>query len=76
MKELNAAQVEAIEIADANLNNANLPMYSDLMKQRDELFYALRKLSNQCDGSTLGTVKAPTWATLCEVETLLHNTKP
>lgn len=76
MKELNAAQVEAIEIADANLNNANLPMYSDLMKQRDELFYTLRKLANQCDGSNLGTVKAPTWATLCEVATLLHNTKP
>ncbi len=76
MKDLNAAQVEAIEVADANLNNADLPLYSDLVKQRDELWRALRKLSNQCDGSNLGTVKAPTWATLCEIETLLHNTKP
>ncbi len=31
MKNLNAAQVEAIEVADANLNNADLPLYSELM---------------------------------------------
>ena len=29
--ELNAAQVEAIEVADANLNNADLPLYSELL---------------------------------------------
>lgn len=37
MKELNAAQVEAIDVADANLNNADLPLYSNLMKQRNDL---------------------------------------
>ncbi len=31
MKDLNAAQVEAIEVANAHLNNADLPLYSDLM---------------------------------------------
>lgn len=34
---LNAAQVEAIEVADANLNNADLPLYSDVCKQRNEM---------------------------------------
>ena len=37
MKDLNAAQVEAIDVADANLNNADLPLYSNLMKQRNDL---------------------------------------
>lgn len=40
-----------------------------------ELRAALRKLSNECDGDALGTVKAPTWETLCEVETLLNRIK-
>lgn len=34
---LNAAKVEAIEVADANLNNADLPLYSALLNaQRQE----------------------------------------
>ena len=74
MTKLNAAQVEAIADADANLNNADLPLYSAIKKERDELYTALRKLSSECNGENLGTVQAPTWTTLCAVATLLHDT--
>ena len=40
-KQHTPAQVEAIEVADANLNNADLPLYSSITKQRDELLAAL-----------------------------------
>lgn len=44
-----------------------------LIASAPELLAALRKLANECDGANLGTVKAPSWATLCAVETLLHS---
>ena len=69
------AQNEAIAVADANLNNAALPLYSAIKKERDELYAALRKLSSECNGENLGTRQAPTWTTLCSVATLLHDTK-
>lgn len=34
-------QVEAIEVADANLNNADLPLYSDVVVINAELLVAL-----------------------------------
>ena len=34
---LNPAQVEAIEVADANLNNADLPLYSTLVAENYNL---------------------------------------
>ena len=69
------AQNEATAVADANLNNAALPLYSAIKKERDELYAALRKLSSECNGENLGTMQAPTWTTLCAVATLLHDTK-
>lgn len=37
-------QSEAIEVADANLNNVCLPLYSEVIVQRDELLAALREI--------------------------------
>ena len=34
---LNASQVEAVSVADAHLNNAAMPTYSDMARGLDEL---------------------------------------
>ena len=39
---MNKAQIEAIDVADANLNNADLPLYSKVVSDRAELLAALR----------------------------------
>jgi hypothetical protein len=44
-----------------------------LIAAAPDMLAALRRLANECDGEKLGTVQAPTWATLCAVETLLHD---
>ncbi|MGH8758106.1 MAG: hypothetical protein ACREVW_01100 [Burkholderiales bacterium] len=46
--------------------------YPGLLADRAELVAALRKLSRECDGELLGSVQAPSWMTLCQIETLLH----
>jgi hypothetical protein len=44
-----------------------------LIAAAPDMLAALRKLAEECSGEKLGTSKAPTWETLCAVETLLHN---
>jgi uncharacterized protein YyaL (SSP411 family) len=46
-----------------------------LKDQNQQLVDALEKLARECDGDALGTVKAPNWETLCQIETLLHKVK-
>ena len=42
-----------------------------LIAAAPELLAALRKLAADCDGGTLGTVKAPRWAVLCAAESAI-----
>jgi hypothetical protein len=44
-----------------------------LIAAAPDMLAALSKLANECIGGEVGTSKAPTWETLCAVETLLHN---
>ena len=40
------AQAEAIEVADANLNNADLPLYSQVVEINAELLESLERIAN------------------------------
>lgn len=62
------AKQEAIAQADAHLNNAGLPTYTELRK-------ALERLGSACDGDALGTVQAPAWHIACEAASIAHAAK-
>lgn len=41
----------------------------------ERLLAMLEKLSNECNGEKLGTLKAPSWATACEAAQLIYEVK-
>lgn len=63
------------QVITQGLTEAEAEANCNLIAAAPELLEMLRQLSTECDGENLGTVRAPTWATLRAVETLLHRLK-